>query len=112
MSNSTTVRKRFPETGACVGKCHAPHNAEMKMADNQPIPSSPRCRSGLIDTKTQTIRYELFDPSQRDLLIQSLLAPCPEIVTSARALAAQKEAEEEQRSEADLDANASEETGS
>ena len=48
---------------------------------------------GLIDAKEQAIRTELFDPAQQTNLVQALLAPCPEITTSARAVAAEEQLE-------------------
>jgi 5-methylcytosine-specific restriction protein B len=36
---------------------------------------------GLVDVNNQKIRNDLFDPLQKDRLIQSLLAQCPEITT-------------------------------
>ena len=42
----------------------------------------------LVDEENQRIRDELFQPERQDDLIQALLAPFPEIVTSTAALAA------------------------
>jgi 5-methylcytosine-specific restriction enzyme B len=43
---------------------------------------------GLVDEENQRIRDELFQPERQDELIQSLLTPFPDIVTSAAATAA------------------------
>jgi len=42
--------------------------------------------SSLVDVQKQQIYHELFLPSNRDLLIQAVLAPAPEITTSSQAL--------------------------
>jgi 5-methylcytosine-specific restriction protein B len=44
----------------------------------------------LVDEEKQRIRDELFEPERRDDLIQALLAPFPEIVTSSAAVAAER----------------------
>ncbi|HEY5004599.1 MAG TPA: AAA family ATPase [Ktedonobacteraceae bacterium] len=49
--------------------------------------------SGLVDSKTQSIRHELFEPSRYPDLVQALLAPSPDITTSASAAAAEAEQE-------------------
>jgi len=54
--------------------------------------------SGLVDVKKQQIRNELFDISNRDNLIQALLAPAPEITTSTQALSSDAQAIEEEES--------------
>jgi len=38
--------------------------------------------NGLVDVNNHKIRHDLFDPLQKDKLIQSLLAQCPEIATT------------------------------
>ncbi|GCE23610.1 AAA family ATPase [Dictyobacter kobayashii] len=47
--------------------------------------------SGLIDAKAQVVRHELFEPAQQDGLVQALLAPSPEILTSAQAIAIEEQ---------------------
>jgi 5-methylcytosine-specific restriction enzyme B len=42
--------------------------------------------SSLVDVQKQQIHHELFLPSNRNLLIQAVLAPTPEITTSSQAL--------------------------
>ena len=59
----------------------------------------------LVDEENQRIRDELFEPDRRDDLIQALLAPFPEIVTSSAAVAAQP-AEPEADSEEGAEENA------
>ncbi|GAC1374116.1 MAG: hypothetical protein NVSMB44_42250 [Ktedonobacteraceae bacterium] len=49
---------------------------------------------GLIDINTQTIRHELFAIAQQATLVQALLAPSPEITTSAQAIAAEEQTQE------------------
>jgi len=49
--------------------------------------------SGLIDAKAQIIRHDLFELSQQANLVQALLAPCPEVTTSAQAAAAEEQQE-------------------
>lgn len=44
---------------------------------------------GLVDTNTQQIRHELFDPARQDDLVQALIAPSPEIMTSLQAAVAE-----------------------
>ncbi len=46
----------------------------------------------LIDVNQQRVRHELFVPDRRDNLIQALLAPAPDIATSAPVIAAETEA--------------------
>ena len=41
---------------------------------------------GLINSDTQRVRYELFDKSKQEELVQALLAPNPEIITSSEAV--------------------------
>jgi 5-methylcytosine-specific restriction protein B len=43
--------------------------------------------TGLVDVENGRIRYELFEDGQENALVQALLQPCPEILTSAEALA-------------------------
>lgn len=43
--------------------------------------------NGLVDVENGRIRHELFEDGQENALMQALLQPCPEIVTSAEALA-------------------------
>jgi 5-methylcytosine-specific restriction enzyme B len=57
---------------------------------------------GMVDSKQQHIRQELFDQTNRDLLIQALLAPAPEITTSQQAISSEAKAVEEDE-EADVD---------
>lgn len=49
---------------------------------------------GLVDEARQRIREELFSPSRREELVQALLAPSPEIMTSPDAVIAEETAEE------------------
>ena len=46
----------------------------------------------IVDEENQRIRHELFAPDRRDDLIQALLAPFPDIVTSSAAVAEDPEA--------------------
>ena len=39
--------------------------------------------TGLVDQQRRRIRRELFDPNRRDELIQALLAPTPDLATTA-----------------------------
>ena len=59
----------------------------------------------LVDEENQRIRDELFQPERHDDLIQALLAPFPEIVTSTAALAADH-AEPEAESDEGAEENA------
>ena len=63
--------------------------------------------SSLIDEQKQQVRHELFDLSNRNLLVQALLAPAPEITTSVQALSSEAQAVDEDVDE-DVDDNASE----
>jgi 5-methylcytosine-specific restriction protein B len=54
---------------------------------------------GLVDTRNQRIRHELFAPSQQAELIQALLAPSHDISTSALAAAIEAQASEVQLEE-------------
>ena len=42
--------------------------------------------SGMVDVATQRVRYELFAPARRDELVQALLEPAAEVLTSAEAV--------------------------
>lgn len=55
---------------------------------------------GLVDEERQRIREELFLPARYEDLMQALLAPAPEIVTSPEAAAASEMVEELEESEA------------
>lgn len=44
---------------------------------------------GLVDSQSQRIREELFEPSRQPSLVQALLEPSPEVTTSAQAVAAE-----------------------
>jgi 5-methylcytosine-specific restriction enzyme B len=44
---------------------------------------------GLVNIHTQLIRYELFEDSRQDELVQALLAPCPDIATTRPAVASE-----------------------
>ncbi|HJT59757.1 MAG TPA: AAA family ATPase, partial [Ktedonobacteraceae bacterium] len=63
--------------------------------------------TSLIDVQNQQVHQELFDPSNRNLLVQALLAPDPDITTSAQALSSEAQAIDEDVDE-DGDDNASE----
>ena len=56
--------------------------------------------------KQQQIKQELFDQAKKDLLIQALLAPAPEITTSQQAISSEaqgaEEAEEAEEIEAEV----------
>jgi 5-methylcytosine-specific restriction protein B len=41
---------------------------------------------GLVDLTNRAIRHDLFEEAKRQELIQALLAPCPDILTSLRAV--------------------------
>jgi len=58
---------------------------------------------GLVDARNQRIRHELFAASQQADLIQALLAPSPDIITSAQAAAIEAQASEEQLEEESSD---------
>jgi len=51
---------------------------------------------GLIDRNKQQIRYELFDGSRQEELVQALLAPSPEILTTPQAQVSEVDAAEEE----------------
>ena len=57
--------------------------------------------AGLVDIQKQQIRQELFEASNQDKLIQSLLAPSPEISASSPALSSEAQAAEEEDLNAD-----------
>jgi 5-methylcytosine-specific restriction protein B len=54
--------------------------------------------TGLIDIQKQQIRHELFEASNRDKLINALIAPSPEIIASPQALSSDAQAAEENNS--------------
>ena len=58
----------------------------------------------LVDRQKQQFRQELFDASNRDQLVQALLAPCPDIIASTQAVSSEVEAAEEAEEENSLDA--------
>lgn len=49
--------------------------------------------SRLVDSENQRIRHELFDPARHDALIEALLAPFPDLKTTAAAIAAMPESD-------------------
>ena len=49
---------------------------------------------GLVDEDAQRIREELFEPANKDALVQALLRPAPEIVTSSGAESVDTSADE------------------
>ena len=55
--------------------------------------------SSLIDGQKQQVRQELFDPSNRSLLVQALLAPTPDMITSTQALTSAAQAVDEEGGE-------------
>jgi 5-methylcytosine-specific restriction enzyme B len=66
---------------------------------------------GLVDARNQRIRHELFAASQPTDLIQALLAPSPDIITSAQAAAIEAQASEAQLEEESSDDDESESQG-
>jgi 5-methylcytosine-specific restriction enzyme B len=52
-----------------------------------------------VDARNQHIRHELFATSQQTDLIQALLAPSPEIITSVQAAAIEAQTSEAQLEE-------------
>jgi 5-methylcytosine-specific restriction protein B len=56
--------------------------------------------AGLVDEERQRIREELFVPAKREELVQALLAPSPEIVTSPDAVGVAETVEEPEEPEA------------
>jgi 5-methylcytosine-specific restriction enzyme B len=59
--------------------------------------------SSLIDGQKQQVRQELFDSSNRSLLVQALLAPTPDMITSMQALSSAAQAVDEEEEEHDED---------
>jgi 5-methylcytosine-specific restriction enzyme B len=59
--------------------------------------------SSLIDGQKQQVRQELFDSSNRSLLVQALLAPTPDMITSTQALTSAAQAVDEEEEENDED---------
>jgi 5-methylcytosine-specific restriction enzyme B len=57
--------------------------------------------TGLVDVANQVVRHDLFTDSRRDDLIQALLAPYPEIVTSPQAVASEAPVEQEDTEQAE-----------
>ncbi len=53
----------------------------------------------MIDGQKQQVRQELFDPSNRSLLVQALLAPTPDMITSTQALTSAAQAVDEEGEE-------------
>lgn len=51
--------------------------------------------TGLVDTQKQQFRQELFEVSNRDQLVQALLAPSPDITASSQAVSSEAKAAEE-----------------
>jgi len=58
---------------------------------------------GLVDVRAQQIKHDLFDPARQEDVIQALLAPDPEIATTARTIAAEAEVADEAASDEDID---------
>jgi 5-methylcytosine-specific restriction protein B len=58
---------------------------------------------GLVDIRAQQIKHDLFDPARQEDVIQALLAPDPEIATTARTIAAEAEVADEAASDEDID---------
>ncbi len=58
--------------------------------------------SSLIDGQKQQVRQELFDPSNRSILVQALLAPTPDMITSTQAISSEAQVIDE---EEDIDEN-------
>ena len=58
---------------------------------------------GLVDRQTQRIRDELFEEARQDELIQALLAPCPDLATTAQATALEMEPLEEEEGETEAE---------
>jgi 5-methylcytosine-specific restriction enzyme B len=54
---------------------------------------------GMVDLKQQQVRQELFASTNRDILIQALLAPAPDITTSQQAISSEAKAVEEEEEE-------------
>lgn len=53
----------------------------------------------LVDVALQRIRHELFDDGQEDVLVQGLLAPCPDISTSSEAISSDESSVDEEADE-------------
>ena len=53
----------------------------------------------LVDVASQRIRHELFDDGQEGLLVQGLLAPCPDISTSSEAISSDESLADEEADE-------------
>ena len=58
----------------------------------------------LVDVQGQRVRQDLFELSNRTLLIQALLAPTPDLMTSALALSSAAETVDEETEENEEDA--------
>jgi 5-methylcytosine-specific restriction protein B len=54
---------------------------------------------GMVDLKKQQLRQELFDSTNRDILVQALLAPAYDISTSQQAISSEAKAVEEKEEE-------------
>src|SRR6266700_740361 len=59
--------------------------------------------AGLVDVQKQQFRQELFEASNRDILIQALLALSPEITTTTQALSSEAQAIDEGEEETNAD---------
>ena len=57
--------------------------------------------NALVDTEKMTIQESLFDPSQREALVEALLAPCSELAASAQSVAADEAESEDTDSNGD-----------
>ena len=53
----------------------------------------------LVDESAQRIRHELFDPLRRDELVQAVLSPSPELVTSSEIVALPQDQDDEENGE-------------
>ncbi len=58
---------------------------------------------GMVDLKKQQVRQEMFDSTNRDILIQALLAPASDITTSLQAISSEAKAIEEEEENIDED---------
>ena len=54
---------------------------------------------GLVDIQKQQFRQDLFDASNRDELVQALLAPSPDITASSQAISSEAQAVEDEEDE-------------
>ncbi|MGB3552785.1 MAG: AAA family ATPase [Candidatus Binatus sp.] len=63
---------------------------------------------GLVDTKAQRVRVELFSPEREDDLRRALVSPCPDIMTAPEAVVAMTEEPETRESDAEEDAGSGE----